>query len=365
MDARARIVEGGSVRFGHWITVVAPCARYSEGMKTGVVLGGGGLVGISYHSGVLKALHELGLHPGVADVVVGTSAGALVAAYLGSGWATDAFYEYSHGRRETVVPAAKGKDARPLFTPMWKTRPEQLRRAVGGVVALASSAGRWPDALEDRFPRARLEELFPYGMYSIDDTRKRLEEDLPAAWPREDLYICAADLHTGRRRAFTKSNADGARFTDAVLASVAIPGFFPPVAIGGHSYVDAGIVSATSLDLAVAAGCEAILCIAPLGYRTDGSVKAREPKVWPPMLTRAVFERLLDRALAEAKAHGVEVLVVKPSLTELKPLGASSMRAHDYGGVADAAFESTLRFMAKHDGHLAVAGLRRPDSLTS
>ena len=49
-------------------------------MKRALVLGGGGLVGMGYHAGALKALDERGLDPGVADVIIGTSAGSLIAA---------------------------------------------------------------------------------------------------------------------------------------------------------------------------------------------------------------------------------------------------------------------------------------------
>jgi len=340
-------------------TCVAVLPGYSGRVRTGVVLGGGGLVGISYHGGVLKALDLLGLTPGTSDVIVGTSAGALVAAYLGAGYPADAFFEYSHGRRDAVTPSAESGSDGPLFTPMWKSRPELMRRAVGSVVAVASASGHWPSALDGRLPRARLEALFPFGMYSIEDTKNRLEQDLPDAWPRDDLLICTADLRSGQRRAFNSSDGPGVSFIDAVLASVAIPGFFPPVAIGERCYVDSGIVSATSLDLAVAAGCEAILCIVPLGYRPDEVVTKRDPKVWPAMILRTYFTRLLDRALEDARARGVQVLVVEPSLAELKAHGANSMRAHDYAGVAEAACEGTLKLLEEHDGHPALAGLQR------
>ncbi len=51
-------------------------------MSLGLVLGGGGVVGEAYHRGVLRALHDVGLDPRAADVVVGTSAGSVVAASL-------------------------------------------------------------------------------------------------------------------------------------------------------------------------------------------------------------------------------------------------------------------------------------------
>ena len=49
-------------------------------MRVGLVLGGGGRIGLAYHAGALAALeHDLGWDPRSADVIVGTSVGAVSA----------------------------------------------------------------------------------------------------------------------------------------------------------------------------------------------------------------------------------------------------------------------------------------------
>ncbi|MDQ3879438.1 MAG: hypothetical protein M3290_14000, partial [Actinomycetota bacterium] len=139
------------------------------------------------------------------------------------------------------------------------------------------------------------------------------------------------------------------------LASTAIPGMFPPVQIASVQYVDGGIVSATSLDLAVEAGCDAIICIAPLGYRNEGGLP--EPKLWGPMLVRSLFARSLRREVNDARAKGVHVLVIRPWITELIEQGTNSMRYFDRRAVAESSRDGTTRLLEENSDHPALAAL--------
>lgn len=322
-------------------------------MKRGLVLGGGGLVGISYHSGVLKALDDCGVEVKGSEVIVGTSAGALVAAYLASNWAAADFYEYSQGRHPSRSPAETEAASLRRFDPMWASVDEHARRAVGSLLAVAASRGLRPPGLRGDVPGGRLRDWFPPGMYSLQATRERVEADLPPEWPREGLHLCAVDLDSGRRVVFDKSS-EGVPFADAVLAAIAIPGFFPPVEIGGRPYVDAGVVSTTSVDVALGLGCDSILCIAPLGYRFDGLTSPRDPKLWPALAVRSLFARSLRRSLSQARERGVPVLVIRPGLTEVRSHGSNAMRRHDEAGIAEAARDGTLRLIEDNIDHPVV-----------
>jgi NTE family protein len=189
-------------------------------------------------------------------------------------------------------------------------------------------------------------------MYSTAESRLRLNEDLPETWPARELFVCAAELYSGARVPFGHPEAPDAPLADAVLASTAIPGLFPPVQIGSVQYVDGGIVSATSLDLAVEAGCEAIICVAPLGYRNEGGLP--EPRLWGPMLVRSLFARSLRREVNDARAKGVHVLVIRPWLGELVEQGTNSMRYFDRQAVARAAREGAARLLDDNDDHPAL-----------
>ncbi|HEY7874040.1 MAG TPA: patatin-like phospholipase family protein [Actinomycetota bacterium] len=329
-------------------------------MTLGLVLGGGGLVGMGYHAGVLKALDDVGVDPALFDVIVGTSAGSVIGSYLATGWTLSDFFEYAHGRhaRAEHDEAGQRDEVRRMFEPLWHSRGERIRRGIGSTFAVASARGYWSKASRGRVPGTALRRAFPSGLYSTEESRRRLHEDLPDQWPSRTLYVCAADLYTGQRVVFGRDGAPPARLADAVLASTAIPGLFPPVRIGERQYVDGGIVSASSLDLAVEAGCDAILCVAPLGYRNEGGLP--EPKMWGPMIVRSLFARSLRREVMDARRRGVEVLVIRPWVTELVAQGTNSMRHFDRGAVVDAAREGALRLLDDHSDHAVLRAGRAP-----
>lgn len=319
---------------------------------------------MGYHAGALKALEEWGLDLGGSDVIVGTSAGAVMASYIASGWTGDDFYEYAHGRHaKSERDEAEQKDqVRTIFTPMSRSRAERVRRSIGSTFAVVSSRGYWHKATRGRLPSSALRKAFPAGIYSTEDTRFRLHEDLPEQWPRDGVYICAADLYTGERVAFGAPGAPPATLPEAVRASTSIPGVFPPVRIGDRQYVDGGVVSATSLDLATEAGCGSIVCVAPLGYRKDEVERTRDPRLWSSMLVRSLFARTLRREVVAARAAGVHVLVIRPWLADLRAHGTNSMRHFDRASLTDSAREGTLRLLEENADHPALASVTEPGS---
>ena len=326
-------------------------------MRLGLVLGGGGLVGLGYHAGVMKALDEFGADVASADVIVGTSAGSIIGAYLASGWSAGDFYEYAQGRHpNSLADETEQKDeVRRIFTPLYGSQLERVRRGIGGIFALASSRGYWQTASRGREPHNALKKLFPAGMYSTEETRERLWKDLGTGeWPRDGLYICAVDLFTGELVAFGHPDAPEAPLPDAVLASTAIPGVFPAVKIGDRSYVDGGAASATSLNLATDAGCDAILCIAPLGYKNDGVASPRDPRMFGPVLMRSFFARALRKEVNAARARGVDVFVIRPWLTELREHGTNSMRHFDRARFAESTRLGTLRLLEDNEDDAAL-----------
>jgi NTE family protein len=316
---------------------------------------------MGYHAGALKALEEWGVDLGGSDVIVGTSAGAVMGSYIASGWTGGDFYEYAHGRHEkSERDEAEQKDqVRTIFTPMWHSRGERVRRSVGSMFAVAASRGYWHKAVRGRLPAGALRKAFPAGLYSTEDTRFRLHDDLPESWPRDGVYICAADLYTGERVAFGAPGAPEATFPEAVRASTSIPGVFPPVRIGDRQYVDGGVVSATSLDLAVEAGCTSVICVAPLGFRRDDDVSTRDPRLWSSVLVRSLFARTLRREVLAARAAGVDVFVVRPWLTELRDHGTNSMRHFDRAALSERAREGTLRLLESSAEHPALTAATR------
>jgi NTE family protein len=80
-----------------------------------------------------------------------------------------------------------------------------------------------------------------------------------AGWPDRSLLLTAVEAETGTLVVFTKES--GVSLLDAVSASCAVPGVWPPVTIGDLRYIDGGIRSRTNADLA--AGSDRVLIITP------------------------------------------------------------------------------------------------------
>jgi NTE family protein len=151
---------------------------------------------------------------------------------------------------------------------------------------------------------------------------------------------------------FGRDGSPEAPLPDAVLASTAIPGLFPPVSIGGRRYVDGGVTSATSLDLAAKDGCDAIICIAPLGFRRDET--RRSLKLFGPMFVRSMFARTLKREVLAARNEGKDIFVIRPWLAELSAHGTNSMRYFDRVALVNDAREGVLRLLEENSDHPAV-----------
>lgn len=215
-------------------------------MTRALVLAGGGVTGIAWETGVLLGLSETGRLPSF-DVVIGTSAGAAVGAQLTSGAPLAELYARQvadeHGEIDPQL------DLEPLiafFTEMGDISggvpPEKLVQAG----AFATSA----------------------RTVALEDRRAVIAWRLPShAWPAVPLQVTAVDVATGELVVLDASS--GVPLVDAVMASCAVPGVWPPVPLLGRVLMDGGVRSATNLDLAAAH--DEVLLLAPL---TQGPLRA-------------------------------------------------------------------------------------------
>ncbi|KPI07372.1 Patatin [Actinobacteria bacterium OV450] len=248
---------------------------------TALVLGGGGLTGIGWETGILYGLARAGVDLTAADLVVGTSAGSVVGAQLTSGLLTpQELYERQLGdpAGEAVARLGAGLFARYAVAMVRSRDPESYRRRVGAL-ALAAETG------------------------AEADRRKVLEARLVShAWPERRLVVTAVDALTGELAAFDRES--GAGLVDAVSASCAVPGVWPPVTVGGRRFIDGGIRSATNADLA--SGCTRVVILAPMAL---GSGLVPSPAVQAARLREAGARVLLITPSARArKAFGRNVL---------------------------------------------------------
>ena len=174
--------------------------------KIGLVLGGGAARGFA-HVGVIQVLEEAGVRP---SLVVGTSAGSLVAAFYASGKTGAQLQKVA----ETMEEATFTDWTLPIFS-RGMLRGEALARYVSAQV------------------------------------NGRLIENM--ALP---LGIVATDLNSGQGVLFQRGDT-----ATAVRASSAVPALFQPVKIAGREYVDGGLVSPVPVRYARQMGAELIIAV--------------------------------------------------------------------------------------------------------
>ena len=203
-----------------------------------LVLGGGGITGAAWEVGLIAGLAARGVDLTAADLVLGTSAGALAGAQVTAGLPLAELYQAQCAPPEVAITATMGRALMvryglAVFTPGSAAR---ARKRLGRV-ARASP------------PLAEAERRAVIGAW------------LPShEWPAQRLLITAVDARTGEGGTFDSSS--GVSLIEAVSASCAVPGVWPPVLLNGRRWMDGGMRSAANADLA--AGHERVVVLAPI-----------------------------------------------------------------------------------------------------
>ena len=307
----------------------------NPGRRVGLVLGAGGTVGLAYHTGVLRALEQIGgFVPQEADLLVGTSAGSVIAAYLRSGWTTDDLWGLAMGTHPVLsglTPDEVEARRAELFTPSFRSFPDLVRRSLGSAFVLARTITRLP-APAAPWPLRR---IFPGGLFDMTEGNRRFNEDLPLGWPSKPLWLCAVDIVSGRRVVLGRAGAPFASLHEGVMASCSIPGFYRPVQVGNMTLVDGGAHSSSNLDLAGKANCDLIVASVPMAWDTSAAPCAAQ------QLPRRFAARRLSAEVSQARARGACVLLVRPTKAEITAHGFNFMRREGWETVATMAYDAT------------------------
>lgn len=246
-------------------------------MSRALVLGGGGVAGIGWETGLLFGLTEAGVEVHDVDLVIGTSAGSATGAQLLSGTPLGELHD------RHVFPSGESTEIAAELD------PEKLAAAWGALLGehkpgpdLRAAIGRYALTAPTVPERAR---------------RAVIEARLPSHdWPETALQIVTVDASTGETRVFTRD--DGVALVDAVAASCAVPGVWPPVTIEGRRYVDGGIRSSANADLAE--GYDDVLVLAPVN-----DFLAVEPAIEKQMKKLAKSARLVTIRPDEASLAAI------------------------------------------------------------
>ncbi|KOU36324.1 patatin-like phospholipase family protein [Streptomyces sp. WM6378] len=204
---------------------------------TALVLGGGGPVGGAWMAGVLAGLTEAGIDLGDADVVIGTSAGAVFGSRLRSGVPAADLYERQLSGADAVhLPVT----ARQTATFLWAALGSRnSQRSIERLARAALRARTGPET-----------DVFDTVGALLGGVRD---------WPERELQITAIDARTGRPEVFDSRSE--VTLLEAVAASCAVPIVWPPVTVAGRRWMDGGSRSTANLQLA--RGYRRILAVVP------------------------------------------------------------------------------------------------------
>jgi NTE family protein len=242
-----------------------------------VVLGAGGVTGAAWQAGLIAGLGA-GFDVRAADAIIGTSAGAVIGACLALGEDPQALYERQFAPAPGEIAGRLGTAALAKWTWVLLTSrtPAQSRTAMG---RLALAARTVPEP----------------------DRRAVIEGRLPGReWPSAPLMVTAVDARTGDLAVFDATGA--ASLVDAVTASCATPGVWPPVTIGGRRYIDGGVWSPANAHLAT--GYDRVVIVAPYA---QGNARIPSP----------------GRQAVALEAAGARVVVVEPDQAAARAVGGS------------------------------------------
>jgi NTE family protein len=315
-------------------------------LRVGLVLGGGGVVGLAYHAAALTALeHDLGWDARDADIIVGTSAGSIVAGLLRQGVPPSDLSARAVGVEPSGSPLHLTHGLADPALPPWQVRAFLRRPRLPGPALLASWARR-PWRLD---PVGAALGLLADGQVEATGHAVQLDAALGARWPEAATWICAVRQRDQRRVVFGRTVRP--RPAQAVLASCAVPGYLAPVTINGTRYVDGGVHSPTNAAVVADQDLDLAIIVSPM--------TGRSPHPGIDSWIRRYARGKLGPERREIERRGTPTVVLEPGPDVTRLLSGDFMDTTRLRRIVSAAFLDTgAQLVAPHTRTL-LAGLRR------
>ena len=360
-----------------------------QGMQTrpriGVALAGGGPLGAIYELGALCALDEaiVGIELADCDAYVGVSAGGFIAAGLANGMTPrqlcSAFIENDGPREDLVRPEQ-------FIRPAWG---EYARRGAALPGLLLQAGLRF--ALGRRALLSALEILgraLPTGLLSPAPLEAQIRRVLSAPGRSNDfrqlkrkLVLVATDLDSGESAPFGRPGFDAVPISQAVQASSALPGLFPPVEIGGRFFVDGALKKTLHASVLLEDGLDLLICLNPLvpydaaHARRERVLESGEPRIprlidgGLPVVLSQTFRTLIHSRLElgmkgyERSHPDTDILLFEPDHRDPELYLANTFSYGQRRSLAEHAYQQTRADLRSRRGTLGPALARHSLSL--
>lgn len=334
--------------------------RMTATPRVGLALAGGGPLGAIYEIGALCALDEalLGLDLNALDGYVGVSAGGFIAAGLANGMTPRqlcaAFIENAGPPDDVIPPTLFARPAWGEFARRFAMLPRLALQAV----AQYTLEGR------DLLPAVeRLGRGLPTGLFSNAPLEAQMRRVLSAPGRSNDfrrlqrkLVLVATDLDSGQSAPFGQPGLDHVPISQAIAASAALPGLFPPVAIDGRSYVDGALQKTLHARVLLDMGLDLLLCLNPLvpfdarrGRHRVGA-RGRIPRLVDgglPVVLSQTFRTLIHSRLElglkgyERSHPQVDILLFEPDQRDPEMFLANTFGYKQRRALAEHAYQQT------------------------
>lgn len=329
--------------------------------RVGLALAGGGPEGSIYEIGALRALDEAleGADFSQLRVYVGVSAGAFIAACLANGIST----------AQLCRAIVKHEPGEHPFVPETFLSPAVGDFVRGGLKLprlLAEALWDWTRHADDRGlleSLSRLSRALPVGLFRNAPIRTYLEKIFALPGRTDDfrrlprtLIVVATDLDSGLAVRFGEGGFDHVPISQAVQASTALPGLYPPVLIDGRHYVDGVLLKTVHASVALDHGADLVLCVNPIvpvdtvrsveqGIMRRGRLADRGlPTVLSQTFRTIVYSRMgVGLAMYDTRYEGKDVLVFEPRRDDYEIFFSNVFSFANRKAVCEHAYASTRR----------------------
>ncbi len=337
-----------------WSYVQERAAKRDPRDKVALVLAGGGITGAVYEIGALRAIDDLlvGLTVNDFDIFVGTSAGALVNAFIANGFTPREVMQLIDNRH----PELHGFGVQDAY----KLNIEDAVRHLGKLPAVTWSVAR---SLVTNFRDLavadllwEMAELLPTGIYNGDalDTYVRAALEKPGfansfTQLKNQLFLVASELDSGARAVFGRGYMEDVPISRAVAASSAVPVLYRPVQIFEKDYLDGGLHGNASLDLAIEAGAKLVVCVNSMVPFDASTVRPNEHYIRKRGLQGVINQSLrtfLHSGLRyhiknlRAKYPDVDIILIQPGQDDYEMFTHNPMHYSGRLAVAQHGFET-------------------------
>jgi predicted acylesterase/phospholipase RssA len=339
-----------------------------DASRIGLALAGGGPEGAVYEIGALRAPEEAveGLDLNHLQIYVGVSAGGFIAANLANQLTPPQMCRAILKQEPGEHPFLPETFFQPSFGELWRGGQrvprlffEALRDWARHPIenglgeSLLRLVQALPVAVLDNEPmRLYLERI--YNMKGRTNDFRKL--------PRP-LVVVASDLETGTAVRFGEPGFDHVPISQAVQASCALPGLYPPVEIDGHLYVDGVLLKTLHASVALDAGAKLVLCINPIvpvdvyggnGQRHADLVDHGFPTVMSQTFRTLIHSRLQVGLAAYGNRYkGADVVLLEPRRDDYRMFFTNIFTFSSRKAVCEHAYDTTRRDLLQRYDELA------------